>query len=608
MLRWSLRTRFTSAVLAATVGTAALAGAGLAPIAPRLSERARERRRARLEPGLRAELEGLRLRIRGTAEAFGLGAGEAGARLEARLERAREASGATAARLEGPGGPGGAAVADPSALLAGGAPELDGGWSFLSAARPALAYRGALAGGGALTLYQSLDGAWLRDLERRLGAACIIEWQGRISAASLTEDAIEELDGLASKDSPRAKPIVLQQLGDLAPRLTPEHRVWELGGQVRDVLVWRLQLNGAEEGPRIFILARHDDVMAGLELRALLIALAVAAAAVIGGLIVGGFLERSVRAAFEALSAWTQRVAAGDLSPLDDDGARRAEVQRVAEAVDSGLDAVRGAFHMIAGNARNLSTSSQLLTQISQEMYNNANETNTQTTRVAGSSEVVSRNIQTVATSIEEMAASIREIAGNASSAARVANEAVLTTEQTNQTVTKLGESSGEVGEVIKVITAIAEQTNLLALNATIEAARAGEAGRGFAVVANEVKELARETGRATEEISRKIEAIQVDSQRAIEAIEEINAIVTEISDIQNLIASAVEQQTVTGHEMGRAAAEAARVSGEIVESLSQVQSVAQNTSEGANNTYNAARQLHEMAETLQQIVGRFRY
>ncbi len=136
--------------------------------------------------------------------------------------------------------------------------------------------------------------------------------------------------------------------------------------------------------------------------------------------------------------------------------------------------------------------------------------------------------------------------------------------ETTNETIAKLGQSSAEIGKVIKVITSIAQQTNLLALNATIEAARAGEAGKGFAVVANEVKELAKQTAKATEDISRKIEAIQADTKGAVDAIGQIGRIIMQINDIQNTIASAVEEQTATTNEISRNVAEAAKGSTDI--------------------------------------------
>ncbi len=171
---------------------------------------------------------------------------------------------------------------------------------------------------------------------------------------------------------------------------------------------------------------------------------------------------------------------------------------------------------------------------------------------MTAATEQVNRNLQTVATGAEEMSATIKEIAKNASEAARVASEAVKSAATTNATVSKLGDSSVEIGQVIKVITSIAQQTNLLALNATIEAARAGEAGKGFAVVANEVKELAKQTAKATEDISQKINAIQGDTKSAVDAIGNISGIINQINDISNTIATAVEEQSATTNEMSR--------------------------------------------------------
>ncbi len=150
------------------------------------------------------------------------------------------------------------------------------------------------------------------------------------------------------------------------------------------------------------------------------------------------------------------------------------------------------------------------------------------------------------------MTATVQSISGNADEAAKIAGKAVKTANAANATVAKLGESSAEIGQVIKVITSIAQQTNLLALNATIEAARAGEAGKGFAVVANEVKELAKQTAKATEDISQKITAIQDDTKGAVESIGSITAVINQINDISGTIATAVEEQSATTNEMSR--------------------------------------------------------
>jgi methyl-accepting chemotaxis protein len=174
--------------------------------------------------------------------------------------------------------------------------------------------------------------------------------------------------------------------------------------------------------------------------------------------------------------------------------------------------------------------------------------------------------------------------------------------------VAKLGESSAEIGNVIKVITSIAEQTNLLALNATIEAARAGEAGKGFAVVANEVKELAQETAKATEDIARRVEAIQHDTGAAVTAIEEISSIVGQISDRQTTIASAVEEQTATTTEMSRSVQEAAGGTGQIAENITSVSTAADSTTQALTQTRSAVDELSRMAAELRTTVGRFSY
>ncbi len=260
----------------------------------------------------------------------------------------------------------------------------------------------------------------------------------------------------------------------------------------------------------------------------------------------------------------------------------------------------------IGGHAGTLRQAADGLTTINASLAAAAEQTSAQARVVSSAAEEVSRNISIAASGTEEMGASIREIAKSAGDAANVAGRAVTVADRTKQTVARLGESGTQIGKVIKVITAIAQQTNLLALNATIEAARAGEAGKGFAVVAHEVKELAKETARATEEIGQRIEAIQGDTRDAVAEIHEIAGIIDQVSGIQTTIAGAVEEQTATTNEMSRNVGEAAGGSRSIAESMQGVAEAADATTGNVTRSQDAADQLTRVAEQLQDMVRRF--
>ncbi len=287
---------------------------------------------------------------------------------------------------------------------------------------------------------------------------------------------------------------------------------------------------------------------------------------------------------------------------------RKDEVGQMGDNLNKAVDRMGGAIQAISENAHVLTGSSSEMLQVSQQMAGNAEETSTQANVVSAASEQVTNNVQTVATGAEEMSASIKEIARNATEATAVADKAVVVAEKTNIVISKLGESSAQIGQVIKVITSIAEQTNLLALNATIEAARAGEAGKGFAVVASEVKELAKETSKATEDIGKKIQAIQKDTDSSVKAIQEISDIIGQISGIQNTIATAVEEQSATTNEIVRNVSEAARGSAEISQNINGVAKAARSTTSGVSNIRQSAEELSRMAADLQGLVQQFKY
>jgi methyl-accepting chemotaxis protein len=286
----------------------------------------------------------------------------------------------------------------------------------------------------------------------------------------------------------------------------------------------------------------------------------------------------------------------------------KGDFAKVATAVNLLAHNVRTAMRLIGKSSADLLGAAEYLNSVSQTMSASADETERQAHVVSGASQNVSANVQTVASGAGEMELSIKEIAKNTADAARVATVAVKSADETNTTISKLGVSSAEIGEVVKVITSIAQQTNLLALNATIEAARAGEAGKGFAVVANEVKELAKETAKATEDISRRIKAIQTDTGDAVSAIGHIASIIGQINDIQTTIASAVEEQSVTTNEMSRNLAQAATGSNEIAGIVGGVAEAAQSTTKGALDTQQSAQNLKRMASELGDLIGQFKY
>ena len=318
-------------------------------------------------------------------------------------------------------------------------------------------------------------------------------------------------------------------------------------------------------------------------------------------------VTRSVVGPLERIRVVAEAVGARDLTRTT--GLRRAdEVGRTGAALDAAVTEVRGLVGRLSTSADAVAASAQDLSAASAQIAASAAETSSRSEAVSEAAGGVSDSVATVAAGAEQMSASIREIAQNAGEAARVAGSAVTEAAATNATVGRLGDSSREIGDVVKTIRSIAEQTNLLALNATIEAARAGDAGRGFAVVATEVKELAQETARATEDIARRVEAIQADTGGAVEAIGRIGAVIGQIDDFQTTIASAVEEQTATTNEMSRSVAEAAAGSTGIAGSITAVSAAAGSTTEALASTRASVDELSRMADELRGAVARFQH
>jgi methyl-accepting chemotaxis protein len=331
----------------------------------------------------------------------------------------------------------------------------------------------------------------------------------------------------------------------------------------------------------------------------------VIAVALLAAIALGWFLGRSLVKPLQRTVAVLRKVAKGDFT-------QRLEVRsgdelgQMAEAVNETIDRTSEVLQSIESSARVLAGSSESFATKSDDMASTAEAAASQAGDASETIGVMATNIQAVAAATEQMAASIREIAQSSSEAASVATDAVHETANTTATVARLGESSAEIGTVLELINAIAEQTNLLALNATIEAARAGEAGKGFAVVANEVKELAQETSRATDDIARRVEVIQHDTREAVSAIDRISEVIDRINEFQTTIAGAVEEQSATTQEIARTVHEVESGSSEIGENVATLTTMAGRTTTVAADNRSGAAQLASMADELSRLIGTF--
>jgi methyl-accepting chemotaxis protein len=395
---------------------------------------------------------------------------------------------------------------------------------------------------------------------------------------------------------------------------------------------WVIGVSAYEDDFNDFVRTAEDSLTAGTR-----IALYCAVVLALVGAAAAAFAARNLTRPIKRIVGFLGSVATGDLrEDIPPALCRRGdEVGRLARSLQEMVQGLRSLVEGLTANtgllgqcsaslsdtARQLAGGAERTTDQSNSVAAAAEEMSANMNSVAASTEQMSANVNVVASAVEQLTASITEVARSAEQAASVAGTAAGLAGDGNAKIGELGAAASEIGKVIEVIQDIAEQTNLLALNATIEAARAGDAGKGFAVVASEVKELAKQTAAATDDIRRRIEGIQTSSSQAVRSLGEITAVIKKVNEVSRTIASAVEEQSITTREIAknvaetsvaaqtvaRGVAESASVTKEIAKNIGEVDAAARQTAQGAVVTQTASGKVGDVTEQLHSLVGQFK-
>lgn len=406
----------------------------------------------------------------------------------------------------------------------------------------------------------------------------------------------------------------------------PDKHVWQISGYTKSVgalgypgLGWIMTVSVTEQD----LLKRVHEISYAMGAGAILILLVAAF-----------FIGRSISRPVIACAKEVQKLADGDLTARVD--IRRSdELGLLADSVNTCVQNLRKMVEEIQHTSSSLSAASGELTETANQQAAGAEETNVQAHTVAAAGEQLATNSKlmsssaaeitqsatTVSAALEEMSSSISEVARNCAQESEIARKADVQARQTRDLMVKLDDSARQIGKIVELINRIAEQTNLLALNATIEAASAGEAGRGFAVVANEVKELARQSASATEDIRRQVALIQENTANSMGAIDDVAGVIEQVSQIASSIAAAVEEQSATTSEIVRSlhavtsstktlsenVKSASAGSAEVSRNIHGVSQAASDSAKGASRISSSAAELSSLSETLGSLVTRFK-